>query len=142
MAWAPVRLVIADVQSALMAYAVSREVLPVAVSCRRRVILMDWRAQGKSSPLTWAVLRVRVSMRPCPVSQVELPTGTCRQGQGPDAGVQQRLVFLHHGDVMGFLVACQAVQVRPHRPERGYGGRGERCRRRGRQPIPTWMASR
>src|SRR5450755_2387594 len=27
-------------------------------------------------------------------------------GQGLDPGMQQRLVLLHHGDVMGFLVAC------------------------------------
>src|ERR1017187_4477998 len=59
---------------------VFREVLPVAASWGRRVILMAWRAQGKSRRLTQAVLRVRVSMRPCPVSRVRLPAGTCRQG--------------------------------------------------------------
>src|SRR5205809_6278933 len=32
-------------------------------------------------------------------------------GQGPDPGVQQRLVFLHDGDVVGFLVRDQPVQV-------------------------------
>jgi hypothetical protein len=35
-------------------------------------------------------------------------------GQGLDPGVQQRLVALHDGDVMGFLVLHQPVQVRPH----------------------------
>ena len=34
-------------------------------------------------------------------------------GQGLDLGVQQRLVFLHDGDGVGFLVAYQPVQVRP-----------------------------
>ena len=53
----------------------------MAVSSRRRVILMAWQAQGKSRPLTCAVFRVRVSMRPCPVSRVELPAGICRQGR-------------------------------------------------------------
>jgi hypothetical protein len=38
-------------------------------------------------------------------------------GQGLDPGIQERLVLLHHGDVVGFLVACQPVQVRPHRME-------------------------
>src|SRR6266567_7802053 len=28
-------------------------------------------------------------------------------GQGPDPGVQQRLVLLHHRDVVRFLLACQ-----------------------------------
>jgi hypothetical protein len=62
------------------AQAVSRETLPVAVSLRRRVILMAWRARGKSSRLAWTAFRVRVSMRPWPVSRVTLPAGTCRQG--------------------------------------------------------------
>ena len=38
-------------------------------------------------------------------------------GQGPDPGVQQRLVALHHRDVLGFLLPDQPVQVRPHRVE-------------------------
>src|SRR5271166_3428812 len=42
-------------------------------------------------------------------------------GQRLDPGVQQRLVFLHDGDVVGFLVVCQPVQVRPDRVE-GVGG--------------------
>ena len=63
------------------AYAVWREGWPVAVSCRQRVILMAWRAPGKSRPLTCATFRVRVSARPCPVSRVVLPAGTCRQGR-------------------------------------------------------------
>jgi hypothetical protein len=42
-AWALVRLV--------MAQTVSRETLPVAVFFRRRVILMAWRAHGKSRRL-------------------------------------------------------------------------------------------
>ena len=42
--------------------------------------LMAWRACGKSRRLTCAVFRVRVSMRPCPVSRVALPAGICRQG--------------------------------------------------------------
>jgi hypothetical protein len=37
-------------------------------------------AQGKSRRLTCVVLRVRVSVQPCPVSRVVLPAGTCRQG--------------------------------------------------------------
>jgi hypothetical protein len=52
-----------------------------AVSFRQRVILMAWRAQGKSRRLTWAAFRVRVSARPCPVSRAVLPAGTCRQGR-------------------------------------------------------------
>ena len=52
----------------------------MAVSLRQRVILMAWRACGKSRRLTWAAVRVRVSVRPCPVSRVALPAGTCRQG--------------------------------------------------------------
>ena len=52
----------------------------MAVSFRQRVILMAWRARGKSRRLTWAAFRVRVSARPCPVSRVVLPAGTCRQG--------------------------------------------------------------
>jgi hypothetical protein len=54
--------------------------LPAAVSLRQRVILMAWQACGKSRPLTWAAFTVRVSVRPCPVSRVTLPAGTCRQG--------------------------------------------------------------
>ena len=42
-------------------------------------------------------------------------------GQGLYPGVQQRLVFLHDGDVVGFLVVCQPGQVRPDRME-GAGG--------------------
>src|SRR5450755_4366196 len=42
-------------------------------------------------------------------------------GQGPDPGVQQRLVALDDRDVMRFLVRDQPVQVRPHRVE-GIGG--------------------
>ena len=42
-------------------------------------------------------------------------------GQGPDLGVQQRLVALDHRDVVGFLLICQPVQVRPDRVE-GVGG--------------------
>jgi hypothetical protein len=38
-------------------------------------------------------------------------------GQGLDLGVQQRLVALHDGDVVGFLVFYQPVQVRPDRVE-------------------------
>src|ERR1039458_79344 len=60
------------------------------MSCRQRVILMAWRAPGKSRPLTWAVLRVRVSMRPCPVSRVRLPAGTCRR-RGEGLGVLERV---------------------------------------------------
>jgi hypothetical protein len=36
---------------------------------------------GKSRQLTWAAFRERLSMRPCPVSRVELTAGTCRQGK-------------------------------------------------------------
>jgi hypothetical protein len=53
----------------------------VAVSCRQRVILMAWRAREKSRPLTCATFSVRVSARPCPVSRVVLPAGTCRHGR-------------------------------------------------------------
>jgi len=35
-------------------------------------------------------------------------------GQGPDLGVQQRLVTLHDGDVLRFLLGDQPVEVRPH----------------------------
>jgi hypothetical protein len=42
-------------------------------------------------------------------------------GQGPDLGVQQRLVLFYDGDVVGLLVGDQPVQVRPHRME-GAGG--------------------
>src|ERR1700733_9915631 len=42
-------------------------------------------------------------------------------GQGPDPGMQQRLILLHHGDVVGFLVRHQPVQVRPHGVQ-GVGG--------------------
>ena len=38
-------------------------------------------------------------------------------GQGPDLGVQQRLVALHDRDVLRVLLADQPVQVRPHRME-------------------------
>jgi hypothetical protein len=48
------------------AQAVWREVLPVAVSFRQRVILMAWRACGNARWLTCAAFRVRVSARPCP----------------------------------------------------------------------------
>lgn len=41
-----------------------RVVLPVAVSLRHRVILMAWRACGKSRRLTWAAFKVRVPARP------------------------------------------------------------------------------
>ena len=42
-------------------------------------------------------------------------------GQRPDPGVQERLVLLHHGDVVRFLLARQPVQVRPHGMQ-GTGG--------------------
>jgi hypothetical protein len=42
---------------------------------------MACRAWGKSRWLTWPVLRVRVSRRPCPVPRAELATGICRQGR-------------------------------------------------------------
>ena len=87
----------------------------MAVSLRRRVILMAWRAQGKSSRLTWAAFRVRVSVRPCPVSRAVLPAGTCRQGSALIRACSSGWFFLHHGDVVAFLLACQPVQVRPHR---------------------------
>ena len=105
LACALVRLVTAQV--------VSREVLPVAVSLRHRVILMVWRACGKSRRLTWASFRGRVSMRPCPASRAVLPAGCLPPGHRFDPGVQQRLVLLHDGDVVGFLIFCQPVQVRP-----------------------------
>src|SRR6266700_3524586 len=35
-------------------------------------------------------------------------------GQGPDPGVQQRLVLFYDSDVVGLLVRDQPVQVRPH----------------------------
>jgi hypothetical protein len=38
--------------------AVSREIVPVAVSWRQRVILMAWRTSERSRRLTWAVFRV------------------------------------------------------------------------------------
>jgi hypothetical protein len=48
-------------------------------------------------------------------------------GQGPDPGVQQRLVALHDGDVLRFLLAYQPVQVRPHGMEgvEGHHGAGQ-----------------
>ena len=36
---------------------------------------------GKPRPLTWAVFRARVSVRPCPAPRVVLPADTCRQGR-------------------------------------------------------------
>jgi hypothetical protein len=36
-------------------------------------------------------------------------------GQRLDPGIQQRLISLHHGDVLAVLLRCQPVQVRPHR---------------------------
>ena len=42
---------------------------------------LDGLAWGKSRPLTWVVLRVQVSIRPCLVPRMELPAGTCRQGR-------------------------------------------------------------
>src|SRR5450755_4887255 len=48
-------------------------------------------------------------------------------GQRPDLGVQQRLVPFHDGDVVGFLVRDQPVQVRPHRMRgiEGHHGAGQ-----------------
>jgi hypothetical protein len=48
-------------------------------------------------------------------------------GQGPDLGVQQRLVALHDRDVLRFLVRDQPVQVRPHGMEgvEGHHGAGQ-----------------
>ena len=50
-----------------------------------------------------------------------------RPGQGPDLGMQQRLVALHDRDVLRVLVRDQPVQVRPHRMERikGHHGAGQ-----------------
>jgi site-specific DNA recombinase len=45
-------------------------------------------------------------------------------GQGPDLGVQQRLVPFHDRDVLRFLVLDQPVQVRPHGMECVEGHRG------------------
>ena len=94
----------------------------MTVSCRR-VILMAWRAPGKSRRLRWAAFRVRVSARPCPVSRAESPA-YLPPGQRLDLGVQQRLVALDDSDVMGFLVLDQPVQVRPHRVESVEGHNG------------------
>ena len=74
----------------------------MAVSCRWRVILMAWRAYGKSRRLTWAAFRVRVSMWPARAAG-GAAGGYRPPGQRPDLGVQQRLVPLDHGDVMRFL---------------------------------------
>jgi len=46
--------------------------------------LMACGEPGKSSAATWQAFRVRVSMRPWPVSRAESPAGYCRQGQGLD----------------------------------------------------------
>ena len=48
-------------------------------------------------------------------------------GQGLDPGVQQRLVPLHDGDVVRFLLPDQPVQVRPHRVQgvEGHHGAGQ-----------------
>ena len=45
-------------------------------------------------------------------------------GQRLDLCVQQRLVLLHDRDVMGFLLACQPVQLCPHRVEGVEGHHG------------------
>jgi hypothetical protein len=76
---------------------------------------MAWRAWGKARPLTWAVFSARVSAVPGAADGVA--GGYLPPGQRLDPGVQQRLIFLHHGDVVGFLLPCQPVQVRPHRME-------------------------
>ena len=86
MAWTrilPLRTLTIMHGSSLTSDEAARLVTSLAASCRRRVILMAWRAQGKSRRLTWAAFRVRVSMRPCPVSRAEMPAGTCRQGAEP-----------------------------------------------------------
>jgi hypothetical protein len=48
-------------------------------------------------------------------------------GQRLDPGVQQRLVLLHHRDVLGLLLPCQPVQVRAHRVQgvEGHHGTGQ-----------------
>src|SRR5512142_804732 len=48
-------------------------------------------------------------------------------GQGPDPGVQQRLVPFHDGDAVGFPASDQPVQVRPHGMEsiEGHHGAGQ-----------------
>ena len=48
-------------------------------------------------------------------------------GQGLDPGMQQRLVLLHHRDVLRLFLPHQPVQVRPHRVEcvEGHHGAGQ-----------------
>ena len=76
---------------------------------------MAWRAQGKSSRLTWAAFQGAGLGAAVPGVAGDVAGRYLPPGQRLDPGVQQWLVFLHHGDVVAFLLACQPVQVRPHR---------------------------
>ena len=91
----------------------------MAMSCRWRVILMAWRAYGKSRRLTW--LSQGAGLDAAVPGAAGGAAGYSLLGQRPDLGVQQRLVPLDHGDVMRFLFGDQPVQVRPHGME-GVGG--------------------
>jgi hypothetical protein len=73
------------------------------VLCRRRVILMAWWAWGRSRFWTWVVFRVRVSLRGVAGLAAGGGGGDLAPGQGLDPGVQQRLVGLDHGDVVGVV---------------------------------------
>src|ERR1017187_3953541 len=61
-------------------------------------------------------------------------------GQPLDLGVQQRLVFLHHGDVMAFPLAGQPVQVRRHRMQASKVTTAP-SRSRGSRSAVKWLVS-
>ena len=67
---------------------------------------------------------MRVSARPWPLLPGDAACRYLPPGQGPDLGVQQRLVALHDRDVLRVLLADQPVQVRPHRMESIEGHHG------------------
>jgi hypothetical protein len=93
---------------------VSREVVPVAISRRQRVIVRAWRARGNSRWLRRAAFRVRVPARPCPLLAGRSAGRDLPPGQGPDPGVRQRLGRPDDRDVLRFVILHQLVRVRPH----------------------------
>ena len=85
----------------------------MAVSCRQRVILMAWRATGEVQAADVRGLEGAGLGRPCPVVAGGAAGRDLPPGQRLDPGMQQRLVALHDGDVMGFLLRWPASPGSP-----------------------------
>ena len=76
----------------------------MAVSFRRRVILMAWRARGEVQAADVGGLQGAGLDAAVPGVAGDAAGRHLPPGQRLDPGVQQRLVLLDHRDVVGFLL--------------------------------------